>query len=62
MPISSVAHLGQPPSDSPCLLCSEVEGEVLLVLVVFTKVLAGLLVHNSKDTSNGLADGGAICK
>ena len=52
-------HLGQPPSDRACPLWSQAQGNVLLVLVVFPKVLASLLVHDGQDPGDRLANGGA---
>lgn len=47
----------QSPSDRPRLLGAEVKGLVLLGLVELPEVLSLLLVHNSHDPSNRLADG-----
>jgi len=41
--------LGQSPSDGTGLLLTEVQGKVFLALVEFPKVLALLLVGDSKD-------------
>lgn len=51
------AHLGQSPSDGAGLLRAEVKGKVLLVLVELAEVLTGLLVDDSEDAGDGLADG-----
>jgi len=48
----------QPASDSTGLLCSEVQGQVLLLFVVLAEVLSRLLVGNGQDTGNGLANSG----
>ena len=50
------AHLGQTPPDGTGLLWSEVKGGILLVLVELAEVLPLLLVHDSEDAGNGLAD------
>ena len=50
-------HSSQPPSDSPRLLWSQVEREVLLFLVVFPKVLTRLLVGHGQHPSDRLANG-----
>lgn len=52
-----VTHLGQTATDSTGLLGPEVEGEVLLALVVLEQVLASLLVHDGQYPGNRLADG-----
>lgn len=48
--------LRQTSPDGAGLLGAEVEGQVLLVLVVLAEVLPLLLVHDSQDPGNGLAD------
>ena len=50
------AYLGQSPTDSTGLLCAEVKGSVLLLLVQLAEVLPCLLVHDGHDPGNGLAD------
>lgn len=47
---------GQSSSDSTGLLVSEVKGEVLGLLVELPEVLPLLLVDDSEDSGNGLAD------
>ena len=47
------------PSNCPCLLRSEIKGEVLLAFVVFAQVLACLLVHHGQHSCDRFADGGA---
>lgn len=54
------ANLGQPPADRAGLLDAEVEGQVLLALVEFAKVLTRLGVGNSQDTCDRLADCRAV--
>ena len=50
-------HDSQLPSDSPRLLWSQIEREVLLFLVVLPSVLARLLVGHGQHPSNRLANG-----
>ena len=54
------AYLGEATTNGAGLLVSEVEGEELLVLVVFPEVLASLLVHDGQYPGDRLADGVAI--
>lgn len=49
-------HFWQSPSDCPRFLWSQVKRLILLVFVVFTQVLAGLLVHDCQYPSNRLAN------
>jgi len=54
--------LCQPPSDRTSLLCSEVEGEELLALVVLAQVLSRLVVHHGQYPGNRLADSRDLCE
>jgi hypothetical protein len=51
-----LAHLGQVSSNSPCLLCSEIEGNVLLSFVELSEVGTLLGVDDSQNSSDGLAN------
>lgn len=53
-------HLRQSPTDGPGLLHSQVQRKVLLVLVVFARVVPGLLVKDGEDAGDGFSDGVAI--
>jgi len=50
-------YCSQPPSDSPRLLWSQIEREILTFLVVLPKVLASLLVGHGQHPSDRLANG-----
>lgn len=52
----------QSPPDRPRLLGAEVKGLILLRLVKLAEVLSLLLVHDSHDPSNRLADGVAAMR
>lgn len=56
------AHLRESPADGAGLLGAEVEGQVLLVLVKFSDVLALLLVHDRENTGDGLANTIAVVR
>ena len=48
----NMTYLGQPPSDRPRLLRSQVQRSILLGLVKISKVCARFLVHYGQDSSN----------
>ena len=48
----NMTYLGQPPSDRPRLLRSQVQRSILLVLVEIPEVLARFLVCHGQDPSD----------
>ena len=52
-------HLCQSTADSTSFLCTQVQWNVLLVLVVFPQVLACFLVRDGQNTGDGFSNGGA---
>lgn len=55
-----IFHLCQSPSDRPSLLRPEIKRKIFLVFIVFTQILARLVVHHRQDPCNRLADGVAV--
>ena len=53
-------YRGQPSTDSTSLLYAEVKGSIFLLLVELPEVLSLLLVDNSQNPGDGLADGVAV--
>jgi len=48
----NMTHLGQPPSDRPRPLRSQVQRSIFLGLVKISEILARFLIHHGQDPSN----------
>ena len=59
-PSKQISNLAQASADCPCLLGSQIQRQIFLVLVVLPQILASLLVHYGQHTRNRLADGVAV--